>query len=71
MAEDQLMTAPAVHTVAFRNPVLLPDGRIDLEIEHPAHGWVPFTASPDDVAAHGRAIWAQMDEYLKTQGETA
>lgn len=40
-----------------RNPSYNADGvTIDLEIKHPVFGWVPFTASPADVEAHGRAI---------------
>ena len=34
-------------------------GTIDMEIEHPVYGWIPFTASPDDVEAHGRELHAQ------------
>lgn len=30
---------------------------IDCEIEHPEYGWIPFTASPDDVEDHGRQIY--------------
>ena len=43
---------------AFRNAVLLPDGRINCEIEHPAYGWIPFTADAADPEAHGREIHA-------------
>lgn len=31
---------------------------INLEINHPAYGWIPFTATPNDVEAHGREIFA-------------
>lgn len=31
---------------------------INLEIDHPAYGWIPFTATPNDVEAHGREIFA-------------
>jgi hypothetical protein len=41
-----------------RNPVLNENGTIDCEINHPHLGWIPFTASPDDVEEHGRAIHA-------------
>ena len=44
--------------IAFRGVRLLEDGRFDCEIEHPHFGWIPFTAAPDDVEPHGRAIWA-------------
>jgi hypothetical protein len=33
-------------------------GTIDCEIEHPVLGWIPFTASPDDVEERGRSIHA-------------
>lgn len=42
----------------IRNPIYTADGRIDCEIEHPIHGWVPFTADPNDVEEHGRLIHA-------------
>jgi hypothetical protein len=32
-------------------------GTITADILHPVFGWAPFTASPDDVAAHGRALF--------------
>lgn len=41
----------------IRNPAFNAYGTIDCEVEHPAYGWVPFTASPDDVEAHGRSIY--------------
>ena len=47
-----------MNTVNIRNPQFLADGRIDCEIEHPVHGWVPFTASATDATEHGRAIHA-------------
>src|SRR5690625_665490 len=31
---------------------------IDLELNHPEFGWIPFTASPDDTEQHGRDIYA-------------
>lgn len=33
---------------------------IDCEIEHPVFGWIPFTASPDDVEAHGRELFDKL-----------
>lgn len=41
-----------------RNPVFTADGRIDCEIEHPAFGWIPFTASDTDPQILGRAVFA-------------
>ncbi|RWK26834.1 DUF4376 domain-containing protein [Mesorhizobium sp.] len=43
----------------YRNPVYNQFGAIDLEIEHPAFGWIPFTASPDDPEELGRAMFAE------------
>lgn len=31
----------------FRNPKLNGLGGIDMEINHPVHGWIPFTADPN------------------------
>lgn len=42
-----------------RNPKRNAAGTIDLEIEHPVHGWLPFTASPHDVEQHGRDLYAR------------
>lgn len=33
---------------------------IDVEIQHPVFGWIPFTASPEDVEAHGRELFAML-----------
>jgi hypothetical protein len=33
----------------YRNPKFCSDNiRIDCEIEHPEHGWIPFTCDPQD-----------------------
>lgn len=32
----------------YRNAKVLGDGRIDLEFEHPIHGWMPMTVSAQD-----------------------
>ena len=42
----------------IRNPKQTSSLAIDCEIEHPVHGWIPFTASPDDPEKHGRDIYA-------------
>ncbi|APO76116.1 hypothetical protein AM571_CH03322 [Rhizobium etli 8C-3] len=44
----------------YRNPVFsrADEGAIDMEIEHPVHGWIPFTALPNDVEEHGRELFA-------------
>ena len=41
-----------------RNPKHNADNTIDMEIEHPTYGWIPFTASPDDVEELGRVLHA-------------
>lgn len=41
-----------------RNPKSNAGNAIDMEIEHPVYGWIPFTASPDDVEELGRALHA-------------
>lgn len=46
----------------YRNAVLNGDGTFDCEINHPQFGWIPFTADPNDVEPHGRAIWAAIKE---------
>ena len=47
-----------------RNPIWANSEQtlIDCEIEHPHYGWIPFTASPDDVEAHGREVFAALSK---------
>ena len=40
----------------WRNPLRLADGRIDCEVEQPGHGWLPYTADPDDVEQPSREL---------------
>lgn len=51
-------------TIQIRNPVYSAPNKstIDCEIEHPIFGWIPFTASPQDVEAHGRELFAMLAE---------
>jgi hypothetical protein len=35
----------------FRKATKNARGTIDCEIEHPEHGWIPFTCDPDDIGA--------------------
>ena len=44
--------------MTIRNPRHAAGGRIDVEYEHPKFGWIPFTASPDDVEPLGRELYA-------------
>lgn len=41
----------------FRNAQYNVLGTIDCEIEHPNFGWIPFTASPDDVEPLGVEVF--------------
>lgn len=43
----------------IRDLVYNKDGSIDMQIEHPMHGWVPFTASPNDVMKYGKALYKE------------
>ena len=42
----------------IRNPRYTATAAIDCEIAHPELGWIPFTASAQDVEPHGREIHA-------------
>lgn len=42
-------------------PKYTKSGDIDLLIEHPVHGWIPFTASPNDCEEHGRELFEQAE----------
>lgn len=44
----------------YRNARYNRRGTIDVEIEHPAYGRIPFTASPDDPEPKGREIYAAL-----------
>ena len=33
----------------YRNAKHISEGRIDCEIEHPMHGWIPYTLNPEDI----------------------
>lgn len=43
----------------LRNATFNADGTINVEVNHPVYGWLPFTASQDDVEATGREIYAE------------
>lgn len=46
----------------YRNAKHIANNRIDCEIEHPAHGWIPFTCDPLDTGAglDAAALYAAM-----------
>jgi len=41
----------------YRNPIFTASGAIDCEINHPAYGWIPFTADPNDVEPIGAEVF--------------
>jgi hypothetical protein len=41
----------------YRNAKYNAFGSIDCEIEHPIHGWIPFTADPNDVEPLGAEVF--------------
>jgi hypothetical protein len=43
----------------IRNVKYTKSGLIDMEINHPNHGWVSFTATPDDIEDYGRELYAK------------
>tara|TARA_R110002111_G_scaffold217688_1_gene280020 strand:- start:56 stop:439 length:384 start_codon:yes stop_codon:yes gene_type:complete len=66
----------------YRNAKHISEGRIDCEIEHPMHGWIPYTLNPadiknddllasmalaDDVAAYVPPTQAEIDAEIAKQ----
>jgi len=46
----------------IRNPIFTAAGSIDCELDHPVHGWIPFTADPDDPDEGGRVLYQLLDD---------
>jgi hypothetical protein len=44
------------------------NGTIDCELNHKVHGWIPFTADPNDVEEFGRMVYNELDKELKKLG---
>jgi hypothetical protein len=55
--------------VEWRSPQFTVDGRIDCEINHPLHGWIPFTVDPTDAGAPFDA--AALDAEIRATGNVA
>ena len=54
----------------YRNPKYCSDSiRIDCEIEHPAHGWVPFTCDPSDNGAEFNTL--ELYQEMIASGQVA
>ena len=47
--------------IEYRNAHYNQFGTVDLEINHPDYGWIPFTASADDPDQFGRDVFAELD----------
>lgn len=47
--------------IEMRNARFNQFGTVDVEINHSAHGWIPFTASQDDPEQFGRDVWQAID----------
>lgn len=45
--------------VDFRNAQYNAHGTIDVELNHPVYGWIPFTATPKDSEELGRLVYAE------------
>lgn len=45
--------------MTIRNLKFTATGAIDCEINHPEHGWIPFTASADDSEDYGCDLFAR------------
>ena len=45
--------------MSIRNLQYTATGSIDCEVNHPVHGWILFTASPDDVEPLGPEIYSR------------
>lgn len=46
--------------IEYRKASFNAAGTIDCEINHPGLGWIPFTASSDDVEEFGRELYEQL-----------
>ncbi len=47
------MQLPATRNVTYND-----HGTVDMEIDHPQYGWIPFTADPNDSEQLGRDLYA-------------
>lgn len=58
---EELISEPPTRP-EWRNPAYNAYGSIDLEINDPSHGWIPFTATPFDAEEQGRNLHAAVLE---------
>lgn len=45
-------------------------GSLDIELEHPEMGWIPFTASPEDPVEYGRTLYERALDLLNQPHQT-
>lgn len=50
-----------LNDLPIRNIKKLNNNNYDCEIKHPLFGWIPFTASRNDIEEHGRAIFTDIE----------
>lgn len=59
--------------IEYKNPCYNENGTIDVDINHPDFGWIPFTADPEDVEPHGRQIFEDLKDeaapYTPPEGD--
>ena len=48
-------------TIEYRNAAYDADGNIDVEVNHPTFGWIPFYATSTDSESHGVALFNRLD----------
>lgn len=53
----------------WRNPSFTSSGRIDCEINHPFHGWIPFTVDANDTGAQFDVV--ELDAAIRLAGGIA
>lgn len=53
----------------YRNPRFNRHGLIDVDIEHPIHGWIPFSIDPNDTGAQFDV--AALDAEIRASGRIA
>lgn len=49
--------------IEYRNPKYSATGGIDVEINHPTLGWIPFHATLEDVEGYGRDLFRFISEH--------
>ena len=55
----------------FKNPVWADKDHtaIDVKINHPSHGWIPYTCTTDMDTEEGRELWEQLQSDMASIAE--